>query len=94
MNSTAEIFGNDTTTLIVTVILSFVLWWSIRGFIQLFQRHNPILVIFYLVFLFPIAYCHVLILGVFGSSTRQRFLREAKKEARRQMEIERMKERK
>ena len=94
MNSTAEIFGNDTTTLIVTVILSFVLWWSIRGFIQLFQRHNPILVIFYLVFLFPIAYCHMLILGMLGSSKRQRFLREAEEEAKRQMEIERIKARK
>ena len=94
MNSTAEIFDDATNTLIVTVILLFTLYWTVRGFIQLFQKHNSILVIFYLVFLFPIAYCHVLILGVFGSSTRQRFLREAKKEARRQMEIERMKERK
>ena len=91
MNSTAEIFDNDTANLIVTVILLFTLYWSIRGFIQLFQRHNSILVIFYLVFLFPIAYCHMLILGIFGSSKRQRFLREAEEEAKRQMEIERIK---
>ena len=84
MNSTAEIFDNDTTTLIVTLILLFTLYWSIRGFIQLFQRHNSILVIFYLVFLFPIAYCHMLILGIFGSSKRQRFLREAEEEAKHQ----------
>ena len=84
----------DVESLIVTVILLFTLYWSIRGFIQLFQRHNSILVIFYLVFLFPIAYCHMLILDIFGSSKRQRFLREAEEEAKRQMEIERIKARK
>ena len=94
MNNTAKIFENDTATLIVTVIILFTFYWSIRGFIQLFQRHNSILVIFYLVFLFPIAYCHTLILGIFGSSKRQRFLREAEEEAKRQIEIERIKARK
>jgi len=94
MNGTAEIFDDDTNTLIVTVILLFTLYWSIRGFIHLFQKHNSILVIFYLVFLFPIAYCHMLILGIFGSSTIQWFLREAEEEAKRQMEIERIKARK
>jgi uncharacterized membrane protein YkvI len=92
MDSTVESFTNDTVTLIVTVLLLFTLYWSIRGFIQLFQRHNSILVIFYLVFLFPIAYCHMLLLGIFGSSKRQRFLREAEAEAIRQLEIERIKE--
>ena len=94
MNDTAEIFDEDTNTLIFTVILLFTLYWSIRGYIHLFQKHNSILVIFYLVFLFPIAYFHMLILGIFGSSKRQRFLREAEEEAKRQMEIERIKARK
>ena len=92
MIGSQETLSNDTPTLIVTVILIFTLYWSIRGFIQLFQRHNSILVIFYLVFLFPIAYCHMLLLGIFGSSKRQRFLREAEAEANRQLEIERFKE--
>ena len=91
MDSTAETLNNDTVTLIVTVLLLFTLYWSIRGFIQLFQRHNSILVIFYLVFLFPIAYCHMLLLGIFGSSKRQRFLKEAETEAKRQIEVERIK---
>ena len=77
--------------MIVTVVLLFTLYWSVSGFIQLFQKHNSKLVIFYLVFLFPIAYCHMLILGIFGSSKRQRFLREAEEESKRQMEIERIK---
>ena len=93
MDSTAETLNNDTVTLIVTVLLLFTLYWSIRGFIQLFQRHNSILVIFYLVFLFPIAYCHMLLLGIFGSSKRQRFLKQAEEEAKRQMEVDRIKAR-
>jgi Na+-driven multidrug efflux pump len=68
MNGTPETLSNDTATLIVAVILIFTLYWSIRGPIQLFQRHNSILVIFYLVFLFPIAYCHMLLLGIFANS--------------------------
>jgi hypothetical protein len=93
MNGSPETLSNDAATLIVTVILIFTLYWSIRGFIQLFQRHNSILVIFYLVFLFPIAYCHMLLLGIFGSSKRQRFLKQAEEEAKRQIEIERIKAR-
>ena len=34
MDSTAEIFDSDTTTLIVTVILLFTLYWSIKGLID------------------------------------------------------------
>jgi hypothetical protein len=56
MNSSPEMLSNDTVTLIATVALIFTIYWSIRGFVQLFQRHNSILVIFYLVFLFPIAF--------------------------------------
>ena len=92
MNSAPDTIGSDTATLIVTVVLIFTLYWSIRGLIQLFQRHNSILVIFYLVFLFPIAYCHMLLLGIFGSSKRQRFMKEAEAEANRQLEVERIKE--
>ena len=92
MNISPETLSDDTATLILTVILVFTLYWSIRGFIQLFQRHNSILVIFYLVFLFPIAYCHMLLLGIFGSSKKKRFLKEAEAEAKRQLEVERIKE--
>ena len=93
MNSGPDTIDSDTATLIVTVVLIFTLYWSTRGLIQLFQRHNSILVIFYLVFLFPIAYCHMLLLGIFGSSKRQRFLKEAEEEAKRQLEVEKIKAR-
>ena len=93
MNGSPETLSNDAATLIVTVILTFTLYWSIRGFIQLFQRNNSILVIFYLVFLFPIAYCHMLLLGIFGQSQKMRVQREIEEEAKRQVEVEKIKAR-
>ena len=63
------------------LVLGFVvltIYWSIRGLIQIFQRHNAILVVVYIIFLFPIAYFHMLILGIWGSSKNQRMLKDAK----------------
>ena len=40
MNARPETLSNDPATLIVTVILIFTLYWSIRGLIQLFQMRN------------------------------------------------------
>jgi len=54
------------------------IYWSFRGLVQIFERHNSILVILYIVFLFPIAYIHMFLLGVFGSSYKKRMLREVK----------------
>ena len=86
----AAVFS-DPATLIVTVVLIFTLYWSIRGLIQLFQRHNSILVIFYLVFLFPIAYCHMLLLGIFGQSKTARAQSAIEQEADKQIKIEAIK---
>ena len=91
MNGSPETLSNDAATLIVTVIVIFTLYWSIRGLIQLFQRHNSILVIFYLVFLVPIAYCHMLLLGIFGQSKTARAQREIEQEADKQIKIEAIK---
>ncbi len=57
------------------LVLGFVLltiYWSIRGLIQIFQRHNAILVVVYIIFLLPVAYLHMLILGIWGSSKGKR----------------------
>ena len=64
---------NDTTIAItVTALVAVSLYVSIRGLIQLFQRHSSILVIFYIVLLSPIAVIHGLILGIFGKSKKKR----------------------
>jgi len=73
---------DDTTLYIILGIIVLTIYWSIRGLVQLFQRHNVILVVLYIVFLFPIAYLHMLILGIWGSSKNDRMLKEAKEKAK------------
>lgn len=63
-------------TKLVILLLAITLYWSVRGIIQMFQRYNAILVVFYFVLLFPIAYLHAFILGIFGSSKKQRLKKE------------------
>ena len=65
-------------TVIGFIFIVLTIYWSIRGLVQIFERHNSILVVLYIVFLFPIAYIHMFILGVFGSSKKKRILKEAK----------------
>ena len=66
---------------VVGVIIVLTIYWSIRGLIGLFHRHNPIVIILYIIFLFPIAYFHMLILGMFGSSKKEIIKRKAEEEA-------------
>ena len=60
------------------IIVVLTIYWTIRGLVQIFQRHNAILVVLYIIFLFPIAYIHMFILGVFGLSKKKQILRQAK----------------
>ena len=60
------------------LVVVLTIYWTIRGLVQIFQRHNSILVVLYIIFLFPIAYIHMFILGVFGSSKKKRILKKAK----------------
>ena len=80
---------NSTTILIILGIVSLItLIWSIRGLIQLFQRYNTLLVIAYIIFIFPVAYFHMLILGMFGSSKVKRDLEKVKKQAKFDLRVE------
>ena len=60
------------------LLILLTIYWSFRGLVQIFERHNSILVILYIVFLLPIAYFHMFLLGVFGSSYKKRILKEVK----------------
>ena len=60
------------------IIFVLTIYWTIRGLVQIFQRHNAILVVLYIIILFPIAYCHMLILGMFASSKKERMIQKAK----------------
>ena len=82
---------NDTTMYILGG-LALTLYWSIRGLIGMFQRHNTILVVLYLIILFPIAYIHMLILGIFGDSKKQRLKKAAEEKAKFEAQVEKEKE--
>ena len=69
---------DSTISTIGVLIVVLTIYWTIRGLVQIFQRHNSILVVLYIIFLFPIAYIHMFILGVFGSSKKKRILNKAK----------------
>jgi hypothetical protein len=80
----------DTETVIMFVLGAIVLtiYWSFRGLIGIFQRHNAILVIIYIILLFPIAYIHMLLLGIFGDSSKKRKQNEIDKEIDKEVEIQ------
>ena len=48
------------TLLLIAAIFTPILW---RGLVKFFNRHNKLLVILYIVLLFPIAFFHILIIG-------------------------------
>ena len=68
-------------------MLSPVLLFLI-GLGQLFERHNVILVIFYIVLLFPTAAAHALLLGLFGQSKKKRLKQAIKEEVDFQPQVE------
>ena len=83
-----ENIDETTVGFIVLGVLAVTAYWSIRGILQLFQRHNSIVVIVYLIFLFPVAYLHALLLGVFGKSKAKRLEAEIEAEAEKQIKID------
>jgi hypothetical protein len=73
---------------IIVAIILLTVYWSFLGLVQLLQRYNTVLVILYLFLLFPIAYLHMLVLGIFGASKKERMKAEIKQEAEKQIKIE------
>jgi len=64
------------------------LYWVIKGTLFLFQRYHALLVIAYIVFIFPVAFIHAFFLGIFGKSQEELLREEAQQEAKRQILIE------
>lgn len=79
---------SEDETRAVVVAIAVTIYWTLRGLIGMFQRYNAILVVLYLVFLFPIAYVHLFLLGIFGDSKTKRLEKAAKEEAKKQVLIE------
>ena len=69
---------DSTITGFSLLLILLTIYWSFRGLVQIFERHNSILVVLYIIFLFPVAYIHMFILGVFGLSKKKQILKQAK----------------
>ena len=78
----------DETLMYILGALALTLYWSIRGMIGMFQRHNTIVIILYLIILFPIAYIHMLLLGMFGDSKKKRLKKAAEEKAKFDIQVE------
>jgi hypothetical protein len=74
---------------LVSVLFALLLlYWVIKGTLFLFQRYHALLVIAYIVFIFPVAFIHAFFLGIFGKSQEELLREEAQQEAKRQILIE------
>ena len=74
------------------IILAILVGIAFNGAIKLFYKYNTLLVIAYIVFLFPFALIHSLLLGLFGDSRKQMLAKKAKEQARFEKMVEKEKE--
>ena len=65
--------------LVITALVIGILW---KGAVKIFYKYNTLLVIAYIVFLSPIAFCHILLLGLFGDTKEQMISKKAKEQAK------------
>ena len=67
---------------LLLIILAILIGIACNGAIKLFYKYNTLLVIAYIVFLFPIALAHSLLLGLFGDNRKQILAKKVKEQAR------------
>jgi hypothetical protein len=74
--------GDTIVGLIGLLILALVIGVAWKGIFKIFYKYNTLLVITYIVFLFPIAFCHILLLGLFGDTKKQMMAKKVKEQAK------------
>ena len=74
------------------VIFAIVIGVACNGAIKLFYKYNTLLVIAYIVFLFPIALAHSILIGLFGDNRKQILAKKVKEQARFEKMVEKEKE--
>jgi len=67
---------------ILLIILAIFIGIALNGAIKLFYKYNTLLVIAYIVFLFPFAIAHSFLLGLFGDNRKQILAKKVKEQAR------------
>ena len=61
---------NDGSNFIILLVLAVVIGIVWNGAIKLFYKYNTLLVIAYIVILFPFALIHTILLGLFGDTKK------------------------
>ena len=74
--------GDTIVGLIGLLILALVIGVAWKGIFKIFYKYNTLLVITYIVFLFPIAFCHILLLGLFGDTKKQMMAKKVREQAK------------
>ncbi len=74
--------GDTIVGLIGLLILALVIGVAWKGIFKIFYKYNTLLVIAYIFFLFPIAFCHILLLGLFGDTKKQMMAKKVKEQAK------------
>lgn len=77
---------------LLLIIFAILFGIACNGAIKLFYKYNTLLVIAYIVFLFPIALVHSLFLGFFGDSRKQMLAKKVKEQAQFEKMVEEEKE--
>ena len=77
---------------LLLIILAILVGIACNGAIKLFYKYNTLLVIAYIVFLFPFALIHSLLLGLFGDNRKQILAKKVKEQAKFEKMVEKEKE--
>ena len=77
---------------LLLIILAILVGIACNGAIKLFYKYNTLLVIAYIVFLFPIALVHSILIGLFGDNRKQILAKKVKEQARFEKMVEKEKE--
>jgi len=73
---------NQILILLIPLLLAIGIWVVWNGVIKLFYKYNTLLVIAYIIILFPFALIHTILLGFFGDTKNQMMEKKVKEQAR------------
>jgi hypothetical protein len=73
---------NQILILLIPLLLLLGIWVVWNGAIKLFYKYNTLLVIAYIIILFPFALIHTILLGLFGDTRKQMMEKKVKEQAR------------
>ena len=77
---------------LLLIIFAILVGIACNGAIKLFYKYNTLLVIAYIVFLFPIALAHSILIGLFGDNRKQILAKKVKEQAKFEKMVEDEKE--